>query len=240
MPVGYRGRATGAAFGSSVTVAQADFDVAPQAGDLLVAITFSIALNANGGSAFSTPSGWSRYGGNGAFTDFTTDEIFVDGFTKSWSGSDTTYTFATSTAVDACHVLIVALSSANNASPTDGFDFPGSGAPASSQVLTSVSPAFANGMLIGAAATSGTSAAYTATGTMTNRGSAATAGRMASVVATEALTSAGATGTRTFTAGVAGNFWAGAIVAIREQVTFTPSGEPIVAPSVAALRGSAW
>lgn len=228
MPIAYRSRAQVGSTTATATVAQADFDAAPQAGDLLVATATGWGAPDGGTDpSLTTPTGWTRH----TFIQTGDGTAFDDGwlgvFTKAWTSGDTTYAFTNTSGALGVTVEVVALSGADTTTPNAGTST-GAGT-GTSQTVASVTAAVADCLLVAAAATWGTTTAYSSTGTMTQRGTASTTGGgfTRSVAATEALTASGATGTRTFTAGAAGTYWASAAIAVRPFVAPTTStGSP--------------
>lgn len=224
MAIGYRGRAQVGSGTTTATVVQANFDVAPQSGDLLVAFASGHGSpDAGTGSRITTPTGWTpeTVTDNGDGSGFDQGSLHI--FTKLWTSGDTAYTFNNPDAGGAgVTVEIIALSGVDTTTPNAGTAT--TGGTGTAQTIPSVTAADVNCWLLAAAATWGTTTAYSSTGTMTQRGTASESGGAftRSVAATEALTALGATGTRTFTAGAAGTYYASAAIAIRPFVVVVP------------------
>ena len=194
-----RGSSLKTATDGTITVAQGDFSVAPQAGDLLVALC-SIESSGMGSPGFPTPSGWTLSNATGWFVDpdiGPAGEMYV--FTKAWSSSDTTYSFAPSLSPFHWGIIVdvLCIAGANTTSPLDGTP-----TNTASLVGSSVTTANSNSLLIAHASSL---FSLVKPGSMTDWGNAfatdGTGSGIIQAVAVEALSSSGSTGSRTFTGG---------------------------------------
>jgi len=196
-----RGTASNNSTSTTVTIAQAAFDVAPLAGDLLVAFCATSAADSSGSARFSNPIGWTPV------TYCTSNGDAMGGisvFQKSWQASDGTYTFDTGGVNQACRAIVVAL--AGNAR-LDVVDVQNSTATATAQTAPSVTPSTTEDLLLCAWLSTGggaTVVSYTPASGMTelrDNGVNNTAGAtVAMCVDSLTLSSVAATGTKTATA----------------------------------------
>ena len=242
MAVNYKGRAQKSTSTGTLTFSAADFNTSLVAGDLLVACIAGVDANAVEATV-NSPAGWVN---RVNYFVLGSDIAVVDIWTKEYSALDTTYSFTDGsefgTTFDILGTILV-LSGHNSASPISGSYSFDQGTTATSQVIPSLTTAHANTMLVASAIMSGTTTAYSSTGTMTERATVSEATAPARLVAaTEEFAGPGATGTRTFTAGAAGIVYAMVIIAVREAPA--PSTSPrvvaTVRPSAAVHRSTRW
>lgn len=121
-PPSVRGKATKTVSGDNneVDVAQADFDVAPQNGDLLVAFLSMTAVDSSDGSTIA-PVGWDLQK-TGSVTG---TSIFLNTriYTRVAGASEGTYAFTYSNGTDAFRanaICVLAISGADTTNPIDG------------------------------------------------------------------------------------------------------------------------
>lgn len=117
-PVVLRGYATGQAVGSTISVAQSAFTVAPQPGDLLVAL--GVSSWTGGASGFSS-SGWLQPTGTPPNYTFTGAGVAAI-LTRMATGAEPTYVFdnGTGNAQSSVTAMVLALSGAKTSNFYDG------------------------------------------------------------------------------------------------------------------------
>jgi len=224
MAIEYKGRAIKSGLGPSLTISEGDFNVTPVVNDLIVCLVISSAADGDGGSTPDLPAGFTS-----AYPSLTPA---IGAFASQFGGADSRLGAKpwvagdsyTATGNDYMTFIALSFSGVDSASPFHTSVAGVTNGTGTSQVLPSISPDAGYAMLVGFAFTGNTTAAYTSTGTMTNRATASATTHV-TVIASEGPlgSAAGATGTRTFTAGAAGSNWAGGLIALRELVSVVPT-----------------